>query len=223
MIKCKKTYGIGEFFSNKEGHFFVKSINGECGEGVYSLKISKDDYVLNKNNVELDDLIKIFSKSNYVIQHSLVQNDSINKIYPHSINTIRVTTIKNNDNISITDAVFRFGANKNNVDNWAQGGIFVPIKKDGTLDKYGFFKPKYGTKSDSHPDTHFVFENYLIPFYFEAIDEVIRFHKVLDIHSIGWDIAICEDGPVVIEGNDNWEVTLPQTVKGFKSLFDKEF
>ena len=32
------------------------------------------------------------------------------------------------------------------------------------------------------------------------------FHSMLkDIHSIGWDIAIGENGPIFIEGNDNWE------------------
>lgn len=215
--------GIREYISNLEGHFFVKSINGECGDGVYSLKIKKDEIALNQKILQLDDIVKVFSIGDFVIQNCLLQNNSINQIYPQSINTIRVTTVKNKGNIIVTDAVFRFGARGNNVDNWAQGGVFVPINKNGTLDKYGFFKPKYGTKTDVHPDTGFVFENYEIPFYSEAINEVVKFHKFLDIHSIGWDIAICENGPVIIEGNDNWEVTLPQTVKGFKKLFKENF
>jgi hypothetical protein len=40
------------------------------------------------------------------------------------------------------------------------------------------------------------------------------------IHSIGWDIAITEDGPVFIEGNDNWEIP---TFQAYDRSFKKKF
>ena len=33
-------------------------------------------------------------------------------------------------------------------------------------------------------------------------------------HSVGWDIAITENGPVFIEGNGLWEISLVQAVHG---------
>ena len=52
------------------------------------------------------------------------------------------------------------------------------------------------------------------------------FHSLLDLHSIGWDIAIGENGPIFIEGNDNWEINGPQScnrglAKEFKEYFYK--
>ena len=45
-----------------------------------------------------------------------------------------------------------------------------------------------------------------------------------DIHSIGWDIAIGKDGPVFIEGNDNWEINGPQVGnRGLKKEFEEYF
>lgn len=219
----QKSEELKEYFSKLEGYFFIKSMDGECGDGVFSLKISNEEIILNKKSISLDNLIAVFKNNDFVIQKKLIQDEAVSTIYPKSINTIRVSTIKADGEIYVTNAVIRFGANGNNVDNWAQGGVFVPIKDDGTLDKYGFFRPKFGTKTAIHPDTKIAFENYKIPYYTNAIEEVVKFHKYLDVHSIGWDIAICEDGPVIIEGNDNWEVTLPQATVGFRNVFDRFF
>lgn len=43
----------------------------------------------------------------------------------------------------------------------------------------------------------------------EAIEVVIKAHREFHgIRSIGWDVAITENGPCFIEGNDNWEISL---------------
>ena len=91
----------------------------------------------------------------------------------------------------------------------------VGITEDGRLMKYGYFKPQYGTKTTEHPDSHIVFENYQIPFYKEAVEMALQIHAHLyRCHSIGWDIAITENGPVFIEANDRWESRLLQTLHG---------
>jgi hypothetical protein len=59
----------------------------------------------------------------------------------------------------------------------------------------------------------------------ESLETVKRFHNYFkDIHSIGWDIAITEDGPVIIEGNDNWEISLVQICShGLQGEFNSYF
>ena len=46
-------------------------------------------------------------------------------------------------------------------------------------------------------------------------------HTMLpDVYSVGWDVAIGKDGPIFIEGNDNWEINGPQICHGgLKNLF----
>jgi hypothetical protein len=40
------------------------------------------------------------------------------------------------------------------------------------------------------------------------------------IHSIGWDIAITDNGPIFIEGNDDWDGTIAMSLESdFKSRF----
>ena len=47
--------------------------------------------------------------------------------------------------------------------------------------------------------------------YREAVELACRAHRSLyGIRTIGWDVAISDNGPVFIEGNDNWEISLNQ-------------
>ena len=53
---------------------------------------------------------------------------------------------------------------------------------------------------------------------------VVELHKVMfRSHSIGWDVAITENGPVIIEGNDRWEISLIQAVHGGLGYLEKYF
>lgn len=82
---------------------------------------------------------------------------------------------------------------------------------DGWLKKYGLYKPGYGSKASVHPDTGIAFESFAIPFIKEAYELAVAAHKFFyNIGAIGWDVAITDNGPVFIEGNDNFEITLMQ-------------
>ena len=95
----------------------------------------------------------------------------------------------------------------------------------GRLHEDGFCKPQFGRRLQVHPNTGVRFHNFYIPFIKEAEEQAIRFHSFLkDIHSIGWDIAIGKDGPIFIEGNDNWEINGPQVGNhGLRQEFKEYF
>lgn len=207
---------------------FVKSIDGECGDGVYHVKSNGDMITIGGEIASEESLSNKFSKGRFLIQEKITQHERINAIFSHSINTIRLVTVYNRkeNKVEVFSAGLRIGAGNNDVDNWAMGGLFVGIEKEsGKLKKYGFYKPSHGTKATTHPDSGVLFEGYQIPFYKEAINMAVKFHSVLKgMHSIGWDIAICNDGPCFIEGNDNWEISLMQVVdNGLKKDFDRLF
>ena len=145
---------------------------------------------------------------------------------PTSVNTIRLQTVMDKDgNVIPFGPGVRIGRVGNYVDNWAKGGVFVGIDaKTEKLKDMGILKPKYGTKVFEHPDTHIVFNGYHVPHYKEAEDLAVKLHKIMyRSHSIGWDIAITPQGPVIIEGNDRWEISLIQAVHGGLGYLSKYF
>lgn len=153
----------------------------------------------------------------FILQDRVFQSEAMNAFNPSSINTYRIMTVNKEGNVYCFSAVLRVGTSKTgNVDNWAAGGLFIGVDiQRGVLKKYGFYKPIYGTKTDVHPDTGVRFEGHVAPQIESAVKIACEAHRYFyGVRTIGWDVAITEDGPVFIEGNDNWEITLAQVADG---------
>lgn len=228
ILKSKSTISIIDWLIQNNIDAYIKSIGGECGDGVYHIKTQEGNIELDAKNISAEELLSTLGVGKYLIQETLSQHPKISAIHPKAVNTIRLETIYNKatNTIEILPPLLRVGTGNNNVDNWAMGGLAIGIDTEkGVLNKYGFYKPGYGTKESIHPVTKVVFDGYEIPYFQEALTIAKTFHSYLnDIHSIGWDIAITEDGPCIIEGNDNWEISLVQICshglqQEFKTLF----
>jgi len=73
----------------------------------------------------------------------------------------------------------------------------------------------FGTKVEKHPISNTVFEDCQLPYWNEVKDLVEKAHKQFYyVQSIGWDVAITPNGPILIEGNDNWGSIPSQIVEG---------
>ena len=198
---------------NNLNDFFVKEANGECAS-----------FVKHFNNIyELENYADFLNSGIYIIQKRLIQCDKMSLLYHNSVNTIRIVTVCIDGNCKVFSALLRVGTEKsNNVDNWAAGGLAIGIDGDGKLKEYGYFKPIHGLKTKIHPDSKLTFNEFQLPFYKDVIKLVIDAHKKFyTLHSIGWDVAITNEGPVIIEGNDNWEISLHQAVEeGLKKQWE---
>lgn len=193
-----------------------KIISGECGKGVFHIKCSDGKL---SGEVENDiQLKKLIGNSQFLIQERIIQHPLLNNIYPNSINTMRLITILGSDGIVRTlPATIRFGTQGRTVDNWAMGGLAVAVSSDGILLGNGHYEFPVNNKmtESHHPDTNIRFDGFKIPYYKQAVEMAKDLHLYLyGIPCIGWDIAFTESGPVFIEGNDNFEITLNQCVHG---------
>ena len=216
---------LGAIFAN-DMDAFAKPSDGMLGIGAFKLLIKDGSVYIDGVQKNTDELIKIVCSADYIIQERVVQHEKMNALCSSSVNTIRLQTVMDkNGNVIPFGPGVRIGREGNIVDNWAKGGVFVGIDaKNERLMDTGILKPEYGTKVSEHPDTHIVFNDYPIPYYKEAEDLVVKLHKVMyRSHSIGWDIAITPHGPVIIEGNDRWEITLIQAVHGGMGYLMKYF
>lgn len=204
---------------------FAKPSDGMMGEGVFRLQIINAKPYINGVEHSIDDLIEIVLSTDYILQETIIQDERMSKLCPSSVNTIRLQTVMDKDgNVLPFGAMVRIGREGSSVDNWAKGGVIVGINEDGKLKDIGFLKPKYGTITKEHPDNHLVFDGYEIPYYQEAVDKAIELHKLMyRSHSIGWDIAITKYGPMFIEGNDRWEISMVQAVHGGVGYLKKYF
>ena len=229
IIDDKKEMDLTNYLVNNDSDVFVKPSDGECGQGIFTLKTANGSIWMDNNKVTINDVLnKIDISTTYVFQGRIEQHERLKKIFNNSINTIRLVTVINrkNNNVEVLPPLLRAGIAGNIVDNWALGGVAIGIDiGTKSLLEFGYYKPSFGTKTTIHPDSEIGFSGYNIPFLQEAINMSVKFHEHLNqIHSIGWDIAITKDGPCFIEGNDNWEISLVQVCsKGLKEEFNDYF
>ena len=80
-------------------------------------------------------------------------------------------------------------------------------------------------KITHHPDSNTLLEGVRIEGWNEIVKMVNDYQARLpQLKTIGWDIAIGENGPIIIEGNDNWEISLVQICShGLQQEFDNYF
>lgn len=209
----------------KHSDVFIKAIDSECGQNIYHIIYNDDEIVCNGGKINMNELKNILGENEYVIQDKLKQHPDLNRLHPNSVNTIRIVTVRSKDDIVPFSAELRIGTGDSCIDNLAAGGVAVGINEYGELNSFGIQKPPHGMITYSHPDTNIVYKGYPIPYFKDVITLTKRFHSILpNIHSIGWDVAISECGPIIVEGNDNWEISGLQACNGgLKESFNKYF
>lgn len=229
IISAKRNVRIEDFIEQYPSEYFVKLIDGECGCGIFQLKIEEDGtFLINGDKSTIEQLRQLTKGGRYIVQTKIKQHAEMNRLYPNAINTIRLVTVKNihTNKVEAFPSILRVGANGSFVDNTSQGGLAIGVNLEtGRLFEYGYYKPAFGTRTTEHPNTKVAFSDFVIPFIQEAKGQAIFLHTMLpDLYSIGWDIAIGEEGPIFIEGNDNWEINGPQICNGgLKKEFNKYF
>lgn len=223
-LKSKQPKTAAEYLNEIEGAFFVKLINGECGTGIFTIETQNGDIYLNSEKSSSEAVAKLAGNGTFLIQRKVGQHPQMAALHSKSLNTVRLITVKNihTGNIEVFPSILRIGTGNSVVDNTSQGGIAVGIDTaTGNLKQYGFLKPQFGGKTDTHPDSYIKFSDVAIPRWNAVKHQATLLHSMLpDIHSIGWDVAIGTNGPIFIEGNDNWEINGPQICHGgLKTMF----
>ena len=210
---------------SKESHFFIKPYDGGSGRGIYKMSLCDQNISINSNIAHSEsDLYRIlFNEAvhgGYIVQKAIRQHELINKINPSSVNTIRIDTLLVDDEVFYNAALLRVGNKESYTDNWANGGFIVNIDLDtGILDSHAKTKAKYGRLDvEAHPTSGFRFEGATIPFWSE-VKELVRSaaFALYPLRSLGWDIAIAHDGPVIIETNHDFDIFMSQeALKGLR-------
>jgi Sugar-transfer associated ATP-grasp len=204
---------------------FCKKLDGIQGEGAFPLRLGECRITVKGVECSVDELRSKLD-GRFLLQERIEQHPVMSSLHPTSVNTVRLITFCEQGKATLFSAALRVGAGGKSVDNWASGGLIVSIDATtGRLRGEGFFKPGYGGRTALHPDSRITFRSFQIPHFQEAVALVTRLHEHLyNVHSIGWDVAISSAGPVIIEGNDDWEGGIPMVLeKDFKERFLRMF
>ncbi|HSH81145.1 MAG TPA: sugar-transfer associated ATP-grasp domain-containing protein, partial [Herpetosiphonaceae bacterium] len=149
----------------------------------------------------------------YLLQAKVQQHPFLSELAPSTTNTVRVVTFLDHTNtVHIHFTILRLGRQGNVADNWDRGGISVAIDPATGVLGAGVLKPKYGGRwLEVHPDSGVRFTGQQLPYWEEIVALCRQAARVLPkVRSIGWDVAITPTGPVLIEGNPDWDLPMVQ-------------
>lgn len=182
----------------------TKAIRGSGGAGILFF----DDYRSFETAVKSDNI------PDSVVQESIAGHEQISQIFPRSLNTMRILAFRGLDGeIVIPAAAQKFGTQSTGrVDNSAAGGLVAEIDvESGTLSPLVTFDKSGRKLLDQHPDTLVSVKGFEIPYWSRSKQLVIELMRVFPtaLH-VGWDIAITDSGPIVIEANAHPDPVLLQ-------------
>ncbi len=142
------------------------------------------------------------------IAEAWIENhEALRRINPSCLNTLRlVTHAPPGGEVTVMAARMRFGRG-GAVDNLAAGGIAAPVDlHTGVISGPAVSSsPLEGIFFESHPISGEPIVGSRVPHWEASLRLATAAAAVLPgARSIGWDIAITREGPLLLEGNDNW-------------------
>lgn len=196
-LKANKS-AAEKVLSNKSGRIVLKNSFGQCGIGVEVRKCSE---------FTPDSLIaRLTETGNDFVEEYVVQHDDLMKLSPSALNTVRIITeLNDNGKVDILGCRLRISINSA-VDNMAAGNIAAPIDPEtGIVSGPGVYSDIGKQDEEIHPITKVKIVGFQVPFWKECLNTATEAAKISQTNrSIGWDIAVTNDGPELIEGNHDW-------------------
>lgn len=191
-----KTAADLESFCKGKSCVFAKQTETFGGQGITREPVSAEtDY----NGL----FSRLMENKQYLIEDAIVQHPKMNELYSGSVNTLRMVTLVDNDNVPhFMYALIRMGQKGAKVDNISSGGMYAPVNEKGII-THAAFCDKEGICHDIHPTSGTKLIGFEIPYFKEAVELVKKAALVIPgMRYVGWDIAITESGPVLVEGNN---------------------
>ncbi|HEX6118708.1 MAG TPA: sugar-transfer associated ATP-grasp domain-containing protein [Dongiaceae bacterium] len=201
---------------------FVKPARGRGGEGAGLWQRGAEGYRLQGGaplppSEFLKHLAALSSAKTLLVQPRARNHAAIADLSNGALCTARIVTMRNESGgYEAVCALFRMAVGDNTqVDNFHAGGIAAPIDvatgRLGAGTDWGL-RPRHGWQIN-HPDTGGLIEGRFLPLWAETRALAEQAHTAFaDRHIVGWDMAILEDGPAIVEANGGPDTDMHQRV-----------
>ena len=214
-----------ELFKNSSRVIF-KPVGGHCGYGIEAF------YIDETTIQEVYDKLATYPRG--VVEEYVVQHSEMSRLNPYSVNSLRFVTFSSNtENVGNTGkkldvaySIVRIGRDGSIVDNLHSGGMVASVNLEtGMLDTHG--ADHKNNVYITHPDTGTVIKGFKVPYFKEALEMVKDAIATKEVAGyLGWDIAISENGPMLLEvnnrpGADGLSTAYAQEGIGMKHVMDK--
>ncbi len=211
---------------------FCKPVSGNNGIGAFRLedfdRTSNEIVVNNGLRVSLDEFVSYVMSfsSGYLFQELLRPHGAIREICGESLATVRLVVLLSDTGPEIIRSVLKIPCGANVVDNFSHGShgnlVGAVNAESGCVERVvqGIGPDQVGIQF--HPDTNRSIQDFTIPYWSDVKSLCLAAAIALPgMRTQAWDIAVCPDGPVLVEANFDGDYGLIQWAFGEGVLDDK--
>ncbi|MGB6033029.1 MAG: sugar-transfer associated ATP-grasp domain-containing protein, partial [Bacteroidota bacterium] len=193
------------------GGFVTKPLWGVYGRGVSVFRRAGNAFVDHLGELwNADQLVQhLRTDRGYLVQERLRNHASLEQLSgTHALQTVRVITSMGRGGLQIIHAHIKIIVGDNIIDNNERGKTgnleAVVAVNDGTLGP-GRRYARNGSGMmtfEVHPDSGAVIEGVRVPLW-NGVRELVSSaaSRFMPLRTVGWDVAVTDDGPRLIEGN----------------------
>lgn len=201
----------------RHSRFVAKPVRGVAGRGVKLLQGSAFN-----SGEQLEEYLRRIGSM--LLEEQIVQHEDLTLLNPSSVNTIRLITVTDDSVVHIIGAILRIGVGSI-VDNLSSGGIAAPVNPESGV----VVGPAVTAMPDeqeyaTHPMTGTDIVKFRIPHWSRVTSLIEKAAtQVPQVRTVGWDVAVTQDAPILVEGNDNWGKRIWQIThgRGMRAELDK--
>lgn len=225
----------GKVFDKLPDALFFKKVDGSHGEGAFLAKRLNGKWRVRDAELSSAALYQycidgLAENDQWIIQQLLEPEARLkNSLSPAALATVRIITVRSEDKVDILGAVLKIPSGDSETDNFKDGAgrtILAAVNvSTGVLGTGWWSKNQVWPEIvsiDRHPDTGAKIEGSEIPFW-EAIVATVREAqaRLIDLPTLGWDVAITNSGPVIVEANAGYGLVIHQISEqtGFRDKF----
>jgi hypothetical protein len=205
------------------GDFIIKDRAGTYGSGFAGFqRIGHSFQELGSGkNFDIEGLRMVLDAAGgyggIIIQERLFDERSLSTLSGHrGLQTMRVNTLLNHDgNVTVLFYMIKILGGRTLSDNFSMGTtgnlIAYGDPETGILEgAVNIHDCGSGMKTvEMHPETRIPFRGFRVPHWTAAIELATRGQRCFSqLPTLGWDIALTETGPVIIEANSRWDPPL---------------
>ena len=183
-------------FAEKHRRFMLKPESKSCGRGIRIIETESVEDA--RKQLEA---ICLGGETEFILEEVVAQSKEMARLHPDSVNTVRFPTFRLDDRVHIFPPYLRMGQGGSIVDNAGSGGVFGLV--DLETGRVYAACDELGNSYEVHPDTKEQIIGFTVPRWEEAVALAKELITVLPtVRWVGWDLALTDDGWVMIEGNE---------------------
>ncbi|ACN15093.1 hypothetical protein HRM2_19920 [Desulforapulum autotrophicum HRM2] len=206
---------------------FVKPFLGRSGIGAFAVYRENGNFNFAGCNGSAEDLfeyikVRVKPGKGFIVQPRMKTHSSLRAIVSQKgLSTIRVTTIRRNGKTEIIMACLKIIRGKNEHDNFSKGMSNNLIAAINT--ETGELAPAWGSTASDwpimtqyaiHPDTGEGIEGFVLPSWNKIVELAVRAQDSLPLlQTIGWDMALTDEGEFIVEANTAYDPVLFQLLQ----------